>query len=114
MNNAVIVGKVFRMGEVVSDLETQEIRYLDIDVSVLDYDNPDTHHIIPCRLLGNVAKNFKEYCVVDDMVGVKGKLKKVVKDYNVDNTELELKLVADKLTFLSSKKTEDLGNNNEE
>ena len=44
----------------------------------------------------NMAKSLTDYCKVGDMVGVKGR---------IETTPLnEIKIIADRLTFLSSKK----------
>lgn len=54
---------------------------------------------IPVKLFGNVAENTKEYCKVGDMVGVKGRLSRL------NNRNLEV--VAEKVTFLASRKEEE-------
>lgn len=54
---------------------------------------------IPVKLFGNVAENTKEYCKVGDMVGVKGRLSRL------NNRNLEV--VAEKVTFLTSRKEEE-------
>ena len=50
---------------------------------------------IDCQLFGSVAKNTIEYCNTGDIVGVKGRL---------ENHNNETIIIADKLTFLTSKK----------
>ena len=54
---------------------------------------------IPVKLFGNVAENTKEYCKVGDTVGVKGRLSRL------NNRNLEV--VAEKVTFLASRKEEE-------
>lgn len=54
---------------------------------------------IPVKLFGNVAENTKEYCKVGDMVGVKGRLSRL------NNRNLEV--VAEKVTFLATRKEEE-------
>ena len=51
---------------------------------------------IPCQLSKGIAENGFEYCQVGDLVGVKGKLE--------NNKENGLQVMAEKVTFLSSRK----------
>lgn len=53
---------------------------------------------IPCVLYNMVAQNTAEYCKKGDIVGVKGRLQ--VEDNKV-------MVIAEKITFLSSKKEEE-------
>lgn len=49
----------------------------------------------------NILKNTKEYCKVGDVIGVKGTMQSL--EYEVDGKmHRRLKLLADKVTFLSS------------
>ena len=49
----------------------------------------------------NILKNTKEYCKVGDVVGVKGHMQSI--EYTKDSTTYRrIRLLADKLTFLSS------------
>lgn len=54
--------------------------------------------IIPCELFKGIVENAKEYCKKGDIIGVKGRLQ--TKDDKVI-------IIAEKLTFLSSKKVEE-------
>ena len=55
--------------------------------------------IIPIRLWNAIATNTVEYCHKGDLVGIKGR---------VETIENEIVIIADKITFLASK-----GSNNE-
>ena len=61
---------------------------------------------VDCVLFDSVAENTKEYCEKGDIVGVKGRVqsRSVEKD---GKTEYLMEIIAEKVTFLSSKKTED-------
>lgn len=50
---------------------------------------------IPCILWSPVAENVVEYCKKGDLVGIKGRLQV---------TENKMEIVAEKVTYLSSKK----------
>lgn len=53
---------------------------------------------IPCTLWNGVAQTTAEYCRKGDMVGVKGR---------VQSIEGKLEIVAEKISFLSSKATKE-------
>ena len=55
---------------------------------------------IDCYAFDNIAMNTSEYCHKGDIVGVKGRMQRI------DSTS-ELQLIAEKVTFLSSKSKED-------
>ena len=55
---------------------------------------------IDCYAFDNIAMNISEYCHKGDIVGVKAKIQRI------DSTS-ELQLIAEKVTFLSSKPKED-------
>ncbi len=49
----------------------------------------------------NILKNTKEYCKVGDIIGVKGHMQSI--EYTKDSTTYRrIRLLADKVTFLSS------------
>lgn len=55
---------------------------------------------IPVRLFGNVANNTKEWCNKGDLIGIKGRIQ--VKESVIPA------IVAEKVTFLSSKKEKEV------
>ena len=57
-------------------------------------------NFIEIRLFETIAKNTKEYCKTNDIIGVKGRLQKLESDN-------ELVIVAEKVTFLSSRKEDE-------
>lgn len=62
---------------------------------------------VDCTLWDTVAVNTKEYCHKGDIIGVRGRVESYVfeqEDYNKN----ELRVVAEKITFLSSKPKEDV------
>lgn len=50
---------------------------------------------IPCQLWNGIANNTAEYCKKGDIVGVKGR---------IQSADGKLEIIAEKVTFLSSKK----------
>lgn len=60
---------------------------------------------IDCVAFDSIATNTSEYCSKGDIVGVKGRVQsRIVEKEN--NKEYLMEIVAEKVTFLSSKKTE--------
>lgn len=60
---------------------------------------------IDCVAFDNIAANTSEYCSKGDIVGVKGRVQsRVVEKEN--NKEYIMEIVAEKITFLSSKRKE--------
>ena len=63
--------------------------------------NLDTD-FVDCRLFGGIAQNTAEYCKKGDLIGVKGRVQS--DSYEKDGeTKYSTDIVAEKITFLSSK-----------
>ena len=61
---------------------------------------------IDCTVFDVVATNTAEYCNKGDIVGVRGRLQSRTKEEDGKRTTT-IEVVADKVTFLSSRKTKD-------
>ena len=61
---------------------------------------------IDCVLFDIVAENTSEYCRKGDIVGVKGRIQSRVIEEE-DKKENVIEIIAEKVTFLSSKKQEE-------
>jgi single-strand DNA-binding protein len=62
--------------------------------------------IIKCVLWDGVASNTKEYCHKGDVVGVKGRIETSSYTDKDNNKRYSTEVIAEKVTFLSSKKAE--------
>lgn len=60
---------------------------------------------IDCVLFDNIADNTAEYCKKGDIVGMKGRIQSRVIEKE-DNKDYVMEIIAEKVTFLSSKKQE--------
>ena len=60
--------------------------------------------LFDCILWDGVAKNTAEYCKKGDLVGIKGRLQTYNSESNDGITSKITQVVAEKITFLSSKK----------
>lgn len=100
LNQLVIVGRVAKEIEA-KDTYTELVlavpRNLKNEEGVFDTD------IIPVRLTDGIAKNAVEYLQQGDLVGVKGRIAKLGDE--------EMHISAEKITFLSSQKKNNEGEN---
>ena len=98
LNQIVVVGRL------VSDLEINETengrKVTNITLAVpRSYKNSDGIYdtdFIPCTIWNEMAENAAEFCKKGDIIGIKGRLQRLEGN--------ELQVVAEKVTFLSSKK----------
>lgn len=61
---------------------------------------------IRCKLWNGIATSVHEYCKKGDLVGVKGRIQIRTYEEN-DETKYITEIIADKVSFLSSKKVEE-------
>lgn len=100
LNNLVLVGRLVSDPEI---NETEKGKVTDITLAVpRSYKNEEGEYetdFIPVKLFGQIASTNVEYCRKGDLIGVKGRLVRL--------NDKDLKVVAEKITFLSSKPRED-------
>lgn len=88
MNNVILVGRI-------TDFEGNEVT-----ISVTrNYKNEDGIYmsdLIPIWLSANIGEKMKEFCEIGDVIGVKGRLE----------NRAGVVVMADKVSFISSKKSE--------
>lgn len=111
MNQVVLVGRLTKDPEI-RTLENGK-KYTTIIVAVSrSYKNSDGLYdtdFVRCILWNGIAANTSEYCRSGDVVGIKGRLQ--VSTYETEKGEKKYvtDVVAEKVTFLTSKKTDELG-----
>ena len=109
LNQTVIVGRIVKDPELVDTETGKKVTNLTIAVP-RSYKNKDGEYdtdYIDCTLWSGLAENTVEYCKKGDLVGIKGRIETEVYETD-DNTNIKnTKLVAEKVTFLSSKNKED-------
>ena len=102
LNQIVIVGRLVRNPELRETENGKKIT--DVTLAVpRSYKNEKGEYetdFIDCVLWSCIAENTVEYCKKGDLVGIKGRLQK-------SNEEERMIVVAEKVTFLSSKKEEE-------
>ena len=103
LNQAVLVGRLVNEGEKV---ERDGKSYTKITIaSQRSYKNEDGIYetdFIDIILWGPIADNTLEYCRKGDIIGIKGRIQTEGNSMG----EKDLQVVAEKVTFLSSKKPE--------
>ena len=101
LNQVVLVGRlteIKRENEYTIEIELAVPRSFKNEDGIYDTD------YIKCMVNGNVAKNTEEYCNKGDLVGIKGRVQAI------DN---DIELIAEKITFLTSKKENEMAKDDE-
>lgn len=100
-----MLNQIIIVGRIVSDLKINETEN-EKKESLITIAVPNSYknkqgeyetNFIPCMLFGGVAENTALYCKKGDLIGIKGRLVKT-------SEEEPLKVIAEKVTFLSSRK----------
>ena len=96
LNNYVLVGRLKEIREeekatVLTIVTPQTFKNIDGL-----YDN----NYFDVRTYGNIAESTKKYCKKGDIIGIKVRLQKLENESNIS-------IIAEKITFLSSRKAED-------
>lgn len=88
MNQVVLVGRIVKKDE--------EQLILTMSVPAFSKNEKESRVIdmINCTLLGNVAKQTAEYCKVNDVIGIRGRIQK--------RGQYPMEIIAENVTFLSS------------
>ena len=99
LNQTVLVGRIVK-DPVIEEMEDR--KYCNITLAVpRSFKNAEgiyEEDIIPITLYQTIAHNAVDYCKKGDLVGIKGR---------IQAKENEIEIVAEKLTFLSSKKVDE-------
>lgn len=91
MNQVVLVGRIER---IVKKDEEQLILTMSVPAFSKNEKESRVIDMINCTLLGNVAKQTAEYCKVNDVVGIIGRIQK--------RGQYPMEIIVEKVTFLSS------------
>ena len=106
MNQTCIIGRLVRDPEIRELEDGKKVSNITVAVQ-RSYKNEKGEYeadFIDCSLWGSVAERTAEYCKQGDLVGVKGRLQ--TNNYENENGEKKkfTEVIADKLTFLTSRK----------
>ena len=107
LNQTVLVGRLVTDPELKETETGNKLTHITLAVP-RSYKNVDGEYdtdFISCVLWKGIAENAVEYCHKGDLIGVKGRLQS--RNIETDNTKRQItELVAEKVTYLSSKKTD--------
>jgi single-strand DNA-binding protein len=107
LNQIVLVGRLVKKPEVIKTENDKE--YSNITLAVpRSYKNENGEYetdFVDCVLWNGVASQTAEYCKKGDLIGVKGRVQ--TSNYEKDGeVRKSMQVVAEKVTFLSSKSKE--------
>ena len=109
LNQIILVGRL--TSEVKTETKEDETNEAIITLAVPRYfKNANGEYetdFIDCRLFDNVAKNTTEYCKKGDIIGIRGRLQSTIIEKENEEKERRLEVIAEKVTFLTSKKNEE-------
>ena len=113
LNQVVIVGRLVEDPKVEKgDNHNYSFLRLAVPRSYKNADGVYETDFINCKLWDAVAENTAEYCKKGDIVGVKGRIQTSSYETEDGNKKYAMEVVAEKISFLSSKKVgEENGNN---
>lgn len=106
LNQTVLVGRLVKDPELYETENGNKVTSITLAVP-RSYKNADGEYdtdFVDCILWGGVAENTAEYCKKGDIVGVKGRIQ--TNNYETEDGEKRksTQIVAEKVTFLSSRK----------
>lgn len=111
MNQIVLVGRLVKEPELKEIEEGKKVASITLAIT-RNYKNINGEYdtdFIDCMLWNNIAENTVEYVKKGDIIGVKGRVQT-----NITDGKKYTNVVAEKVTFLSSKKDFDNENNEEQ
>ena len=108
LNQVVLVGRLVRDPELVETENNKKRSYITLAIprSFKNMDGEYETDFVNCILWDIVAKSTVEYCHKGDIVGVKGRIQSSVVEKDNDK-KYYIDVIAEKITFLSSKKKEE-------
>lgn len=104
LNQVVLVGRLTKEMEVKEMEDGKKVAHITLAVG-RSFKNADGEYdtdFIDCTLWNVVAENTAEYCKQGDIIGIKGRIQTEVID-DVKQTSI----IAEKVTFLSTRKPEE-------
>lgn len=106
LNQVVVVGRLIEepITEKISDTESKGNILLAVPRSYKNENGEYETDYLPCTLMNKISENVVEYCHKSDLLGIKGRLVSNVEEDEQGNKQYSIKIIAEKVTFLASKK----------
>lgn len=115
LNQIVVVGRIAKEPEIKELEDGKKVTNLSLAVP-RSYKNEEGVYetdFVDCTLWNGVAENVKEFCRKGDIVGVKGRIQTNLYEDKDGNKKKDMSIIAEKVTFLSSKKEHENENDND-
>lgn len=108
LNQAVLVGRIVKDPEV-KDTDKGKVANVTLAVprSFKNMNGEYDTDFISCVLWKGIAENTAEYCKKGDLVGIKGRIQTRNVEFEDETHKQYVEVIAEKVTFLSSKRKED-------
>lgn len=108
LNQAVLVGRIVQEPEL-KDTEKGKVTNITLAVprSFKNSNGEYDTDFISCVLWKGVAESTAQYCKKGDLVGIKGRIQTRNVELEDESHRRFVEVIAEKVTFLSSKKAED-------
>ena len=107
LNQSILVGRIVKEPEIRETENGTKVTNLTLAVQ-RSYKNVEGEYdtdFISCVLWKGIAETTAEYCKKGDLIGVRGRLQNRQIGYTTDDTRIStVEVVAERITFLSSKK----------
>jgi single-strand DNA-binding protein len=105
LNQVVLVGRLTRDCTVNKSEKGNKISTISLAIPRSFKNSEGTYDtdFVDCVLFDLIAENTSEYCKKGDIVGIKGRIQSRLVEKN-DTKENQIQIIAEKVTFLSSKK----------
>lgn len=109
LNQVVLVGRLTKDVELKEKEDNKKVAHMTLAVarSVKNADGEYDTDFIDCVLWNVVAESTSNYCKKGDLVGIKGRLQVSSYEDEEGNKKYSTEVIAEKVTFLSSKKPEE-------
>lgn len=106
LNQIILVGRLVETPKVIETESGKKMSYITLDIprSFKNADGKYDTDFFDCVLWEVVAESTSEYCKQGYIVGVKGRVQSHMLEDEDGNNYKKMKVVAEKITFLSSKK----------
>lgn len=106
LNQAVLVGRIVKDPELKKTESGNKVTNITLAVprSFKNSNGEYDSDFISCVLWKGVAESAVEYCKKGDLVGIKGRIQSRVAEIDENTKRQYIEVVAEKVTFLSSKK----------
>lgn len=105
LNQVVLVGRLTR--DIVVNKSDKGVKVATISLAIpRSFKNSEGLYdtdFVDCVAFDSIASNTSEYCKKGDIVGIKGRIQSRLVEKN-DTKENQIQIIAEKVTFLSSKK----------